>query len=250
MWKKLLLFILLSGTIFTVKAQEGANEYAPKKGDWMVSLNLGIGSYVGIDAPLPNLGSYKAITPASNWFDKNLSFAVEGKWMFSNKWAFRFSGGFAFDFSPEYSALPGTVTDPEHPEVGDVPDYSYVPESDRMQYAVTLGVDRYVATRYQKLFFRYGAEVTGTYGKNTAHADDEDYSGISVGEAYGFRVGGVTGFDYFFNEALFMSIEVSPVSYNYTVYNLRPQAGLGLLSSDTHKFAFLSNPTFKIGFRF
>ena len=105
-------------------------------------------------------------------------------------------------------------------------------------------------TKYDKLFFRYGGEFGFSYGKQEAKADDEVYLGKSIGEAFGYRVAGITGFDYFVSKAFFISIEIRPVAYDYTVYNIRPQVGLKLLSSDTHGFDFLSNPMLKIGFRF
>ena len=96
----------------------------------------------------------------------------------------------------------------------------------------------------------YGGEFGFSYGKQEAKADDESYLGKSIGEAFGYRVAGVTGFDYFVSKALFISIEIRPIAYDYTVYNIRPQVGLKLLSSDSHGFDFLSNPMLKIGFRF
>ena len=115
---------------------------------------------------------------------------------------------------------------------------------------MVLGAERYVKTKYNKLFFRYGGEFGFSYGRQTAKADDESYLGKSVGEAFGYRVAGVTGFDYFVSKAFFISIEIRPLAYDYTVYNIRPQVGLKLLSSDRHGIYFLSNPMLKIGFRF
>ncbi|MFV0346201.1 MAG: BT1926 family outer membrane beta-barrel protein [Bacteroidales bacterium] len=58
------------------------------------------------------------------------------------------------------------------------------------------------------------------------------------------------GIDYYFNRTIFLGLEISPISYEYAVYNIRPQQGLSLLSADTHGFNFISNPQLKVGFRF
>ena len=129
-------------------------------------------------------------------------------------------------------------------------DAFYRETKDKIKYSIVLGAERFVKTKYDKLFFRYGGEFGFSYGKQEAKADDESYLGKSIGEAFGYRVAGVTGFDYFVSKALFISIEIRPIAYDYTVYNIRPQVGLKLLSSDTHGFDFLSNPMLKIGFRF
>ena len=241
--------IIMTGSVLLANAQEKQEDVTPKKGDKAVSLNLGVGSFVGMEAPAPNLSSYNISAPQTSWFDKQLSLNFEFKWMFAEKWALKAMGGFSFKNNPEYKAVPGSSTEGKFEE-GDVPDYKFVTSKDNLKYSVVLGAERYVKTKYNKLFFRYGGEFGFSYGRQTAKADDESYLGKSVGEAFGYRVAGVTGFDYFVSKAFFISIEIRPLAYDYTVYNIRPQVGLKLLSSDRHGIDFLSNPMLKIGFRF
>lgn len=249
MTKKIFAILVFMGIVFLGQAQTTNNEFAPKKGDKMVSFNLGVGSAVGLEAPLPNLGTYTVTTPHRNWLDKGLSMNVEFRWMFAQKWALKLKGGVSYGFGPEYNAVPGTA-EGETAEIGDVPNYGFVPESDRLQYQVGLGFDRYVATKYQRLFFYYGLEAGFAYGRNTANSEDESYSGKSVGESYSISGSFVTGFQYFIADAIYTGIEICPVGYSYSVNNLRPQAGLKMLSADAHKFNFLANPVIKLGFRF
>lgn len=249
MTKKIFTILLLLGITFLVQAQVKENAFAPQKGDKMVSFNLGAGTSVGMKAPQPNLGTYTVSSPLQNWQDKSLTLNVEFRWMFASQWAVKLLGGVSYGFSPEYAALPGTAEGAASDQ-GDIPNYSFVPENDRLQYQVSLGVDRYIATKYQRLFFHYGLEGGFAYGRSTANASDEAYSGKAIGEAFGFHGGVVTGFQYFLGEAIYTGIEICPVRYSYTVNNLRPQADLGLLSSDSHNFSFLSNPVLKLGFRF
>lgn len=82
MTKKIFAILVFMGIVFLGQAQTTNNEFAPKKGDKMVSLNLGVGSAVGLEAPLPNLGTYTVTTPHRNWLDKGLSMNVEFRWMF------------------------------------------------------------------------------------------------------------------------------------------------------------------------
>lgn len=239
--------MIMTGSVLLADAQQ--EELSPKKGDKSVSLNFGVGSFVGMEAPAPDLSTYNISAPQTSWFDKQLSLNFEFRWMFAEKWALKAMGGFSFKHNPEYRALPGSSTDGKF-ETGDIPDYNFVTSKDKIKYAIVLGAERYVKTKYDKLFFRYGGEFGFSYGKQEAKADDEVYLGKSIGEAFGYRVAGITGFDYFVSKAFFISIEIRPVAYDYTVYNIRPQVGLKLLSSDTHGFDFLSNPMLKIGFRF
>lgn len=252
MIKKIFTILLLVGIAFLGQAQttEG-NTYAPKKGDKMVSLNLGVGSSVGNGGlVVPNRSSYSISSPSETWFDKGLALNVEFKWMFAPKWALKAKGGLVYSFSPEYSALSGVWDADKGFEMGDIPDYQLVPESNRLQYNVALGVDRVVPTKYSRLFFHYGLEAGFAYGQTTANADDENYSGKAVHEAYSIYATTVLGFDYFLGEAIYTGLEICPVGYSYSVNNIRPQAGLGLLSADTHSMTFLSCPSIKLGFRF
>lgn len=249
MIKKIFTIVLLVGITFLGHAQTAENAFSPKKGDKFVSLNLGAGTAVGIKAPLPNLGTYSVASPLQNWQDKSLALNVEFRWMFAKKWALKVMGGVSYGFSPEYEALPGTA-DGELSDLGEVPNYSFVPESDRLQYQIAVGFDRLVPTKYDRLFFHYGIEGGVAYGRNVATAANEVYSGKAIGESYGFHGAFVTGFQYFIGEAIYTGIEIRPLGYSYTINNLRPQVDLKLLSSDSHNFTFLSNPMIKLGFRF
>lgn len=248
MVKKLFTLMLLVGAFLTGHAQTGLS---PEKGDKEVSLNLGAGTSVGIAAPLPNLGTYQVATPSGNWLDRGLSMNVEFRWMFARRWALKAKGGLSYGFAPAYGAVPGTAAD-DAATVGpeDVPNYAFVPESSRLQYLLALGFDRYVPLKYERLSFYYGLEAGFAYGRNLANADDESYNGKSVGEAFSFKGSFVTGFRYAVSEGLFLALEINPVGYAYQVNHLRPQAGLHLLSSNSHQFNFLASPTLKIGFRF
>lgn len=232
-------------------AQQDTKVKGPEKGDKMVSLNLGIGSSVGNGIlVVPDQSSYSVSSPSSSWFDKGLALDIEFRWMVASKWALKAKGGLVYSFSPEYGALPGVYDAEKGYETGDIPDYKLVPESNRLQYHVALGVDRIVPTKYSRLFFHYGLEAGFAYGRTIANSKDENYSGKAVNETYSISGNTVVGLDYFLGEAIYTGLEICPVGYTYGVNSIRPQAGLKLLSADTHTINFLACPTIKLGFRF
>ena len=239
-------FILGVSTSY-LKAQESV---APEKNDFMVSLNLGVGSYVQGDFNMPGKANYNITAPMSGWFDKKLMLDIEGRWMMTDDWALKLSGGFNFSHNPGYGELPGSTMPDEDFEFGDIPSYGAVPSSETIQFAVATGAERYFATSVDQLFLRVGGEFGFAYGLSSASADDELYAGRTVGEAYSFRVAPVCGVDYFFNKTLFAGVDVRPISYQYSVYGIRPEAGLSMLKSDNHTISFISNPMLKVGIRF
>ena len=165
--------IIMTGSVLLANAQT-KDDFTPKEGDKSVSLNLGVGSFVGMEAPAPDLSTYNISAPQTSWFDKQLSLNFEFRWMFAKKWALKAMGGFSFKHNPEYKALPGNSTDGKF-ETGDIPDYNFVTSKDKIKYSIVLGAERYVKTKYDKLFFRYGGEFGFSYGKQEAKADDESY---------------------------------------------------------------------------
>lgn len=249
MIKKIFTILSFMGIVFLGHAQKTAEISTPKKGDKMLSLNLGAGTSVGLAAPLPNLGTYTVSTPTTTWLDRGLAMEVEFRWMFAERWALKTKGGLSYGFAPEYQALPGTA-EGDVSEADDIPNYSFVPQSSKLQYQVAVGVDRYVPTRFSRLSFYYGLEAGFAYGRNVANSEDETYNGKAVGEAFSIRGAFVGGFQFAIAEAIYTAIELHPVGYSYNVNNLRPQAGLRMISSDSHRFDFLSTPTIKLGFTF
>ncbi|MDR3246244.1 MAG: hypothetical protein LBT50_07410 [Prevotellaceae bacterium] len=252
--KKILCIVAFLSFAFcgVVQAQEQEEEnFAPKKNDFSISVNFGVGSYIGKSAPAPDLSNYSLSAPMTAWFDKKPLLDVEARWFVSDKWALKLTGGFAIGYNPAHNEVTGTTAPGETFETGDIPTYKAVPSSDNLQYSVGLGADRYFATKNSRIFLRLGGEIGVAYGRVSVNGvDSEEYLGASIGEAYALRVAPVTGIDYFFAKQLFVGIDIRPVAYQYSVYSERPQAGLKLLSSDNHSFAFISQPMIKFGFRF
>jgi hypothetical protein len=246
-----LLFAFIGVQAQAQEEQSGGSDYLPKQHSFTVSVNLGIGSHLGkIDAPQPNLPDYSLSAPISSWFDKKPILDVEGRWFFLDKWALKLTGGFALSYNPGYDGTPGMQSG-DNFELGDIPAYNQVLTEDNFQYSVGLGVDRYFATKSDRIFLRAGLEGGFAYARaSVKDKDGELYLGASMAEAYAFRVAPVAGLDYFFVKQLFVGIDVRPVAYQYSIYNKRPQPGLKSIASDNHAFSFIAQPTLKLGFRF
>ena len=248
MIKKILSIVAFLSLVFPIagNAQNQQPETAANlKGDWTLSVNFGIGSHIGQSAPAPNLNSYTFSAPVDSRYSGKPVLEVEFRRFMSDKWAMKLSGGFGYDYSPGYREVTGSEG------VNGVPTYNAVPSGSKLQFAVTLGADRYWSVcGSSRLFFRCGGEAGFAYGQTRQNADDsEAYMGASIGEAYAFKVAPVAGFDFFFGQVLFAGIEIRPVEYRYSTYSIRPQTGLGLLSSDNHNISFLSVPMLKFGVR-
>lgn len=248
MIKSILCGVALSFSAWAVQAQNQMTSDSPiQKNDISVSLNLGVGSYIGMSAPKPNLSEYSLSAPMSGWFDKKLMLDLEGRWFVSETWALKLTGGFIYSNNPGHDEVLGT----ESTDMGSVPTYKAVPNSDNIQYAFGLGVDKYLSTKNRNLFFRIGGEVGFAYGKVTAKADTKEYMGASVAEAYAYRIAPLVGMDYYFaDDLLFIGIDVRPVAYQYSTYKEKPQSGLKALSSNNHTVAFISQPMIKFGVKF
>jgi hypothetical protein len=240
----------LAGTVRAQEQEQGESPYAPKQHDITVSVNFGIGSQLDVTAPQPNSSDYSLSAPMTAWFEKRPVLDLEGRWFFLEKWALKLTGGLVLGYNPAYEGTPGVQSGTNF-EQGDIPTYQTVLAKDKLQYTVGLGVDRYFATKSERLFLRGGLEVGFAYARSAERdKSGELYLGAAIGEAYAFRVAPVAGLDYYFTEQLFAGIDVRPFAYQYTILNQRPQVGLKSIAADNHAFSFLAQPTLKLGFRF
>ena len=131
--KKILYLVTLLSFAFSAYAQN-SNDVGPKKGDLMLSVTFGVGSYIGTSAPAPNLSKYTLSAPMTAWFDKNPMLGVEGRWFVSDRWALKATGGFNFSHNPGYKEVTGTVGSTSDINEGEVPTYSAVPDADNIQF--------------------------------------------------------------------------------------------------------------------
>lgn len=74
--------------------------------------------------------------------------------------------------------------------------------------------------------------------------------GVRTGEIFAVGVQLNAGVDYYLMEGLFMGLEIKPASWIYAYSASKPGPGLELQQSNTNTFAWLTQPVFKLGFKF
>ena len=246
---KFLLYAVMPMMCITV-AQ--AQEKGPQKNDFTVAATVSYNNNVMQNAMPGNWTDYSVTAASTNFSDQKLSVGVEGGWFFSDLWKLNLGGGMNISKHPGYSGVPGTYDPVSGDEIGDgsIPNYAAIADQNFIQFNVFTGVDRYFKTKIDGLMPYLGLRVGYAYGRNLSQTDDETYMGRSVGEAFNIRGAITGGVDYFFNDALFVGVQVDPFAYTYNCTLIKPQEGLSNLDADSHNFTILAAPTIKIGFKF
>ena len=183
------------------KKKEGV-VFAPRKGQWQVSLILGgngafynekLGSYLipaysntGGSIGLPNGGTSNSnnLTNGnqSGYLNDYLNIGgfndnsllnivgVEAKYFFNDCWDINFSAGMAIDITPKKDFIEGDYSVPDMI----IPDQKYVNAETTNNWFVNVGVDRYFKTRNPRIHPYIGATV----GFQMAHIETmEPYTG-------------------------------------------------------------------------
>lgn len=250
--------IILTTSALLLGFSSYAQDNAPKKGDFLLSASVGYSSQIQAVAASSssNTPSYAISAMNSNWFTNRVATGIEASYFVSKSWALRLSGGLGFSTAPGYDARPGSVGD-LGPGAGEsdpndvvVPDYASVANSNALSYNVALGFSYYKNVGVKNLFFTSGAQIGFSYGNNVQKQYEENSMGRSVAETYSSRISAVVGMEYFFLPSMYIGLEVSPVSYSYSIRTIRPQDGLSALSADSHNIGVLAAPTLKFGFKF
>ena len=243
--RKLIILAVAPMLCLAANAQEG-----PKKGDFTVAATVSYNSYTSLNAPAGNLKDYNIQAVSTNWNDKQLMVGLEGGWFFSDLWKLALGGGLSITSNPGYAPVLGTIDVSYEPGDGSIPNYGAVASQSSIQFNVFTGVDRYFKTSVAGLMPYAGVRLGYAYGRNSANADDETWMGTSIAESFNIRGALTAGVDYYLTEAFFIGAQVDPFAYTYNMSTLKPQAGLGNLSANSHNFSLLAAPTIKIGFKF
>jgi len=195
---------------------------------------------------------------------------AEFRYFLSSKVALKLNGSGIFRNTPARENVQGVTpatsgaVDASSPSAGWIPNYAATVMNNTINLNVSVGVEyHFVST--SKLSPYLAVMVPVCYGRssqydptvsvNTAKSDVSDAVTITdVGnrhiEQIGFGGQLVAGADYNLTESLFLGLEIKPVSYLYA-YNIKyPAPGLESRKADTHTWGFLTQPVFKIGFRF
>jgi len=246
--KKLFLLAVLPMFCFTALAQNTDN--TPQKGTFTVAATVGYNNYSDIKALSGYLTEYEAAALSTDWTTKKLMIGVEGGWFFHDNWKLNLGGGLSLTNNPGYTSVPGTMDTGSEAGDGSIPSYRAVANSYSLNYTVFTGVDRYFNTKVKNLMWYTGVRAGFTYSSNEQKFDDEATLGKSMAEVYSIRGAITMGADYYILPAMYIGLQIDPVSYIYNVTSYKPQEGLGSLSADSHNVGILAAPTVKVGFKF
>ena len=288
--------ILLSALMATSSlfAQENAcngkecASFAPKKGQWEVSLMLGKSgvfynennTYLlpdittpGADTGLPNgsqigsgyLNQYLQIDGFNGNSLLNI-IGVQGKYFWQDCWSVSFSGGMNIGVTPkkDYIESQTLFEDANGVPSLEIPGSKYINATATNNFFVNAGIERYFKTGNKRIFPYVGAQVgfqlarvetrepyTGKY----ITVDDEKveqqvyFPAGKIGQMFGIKGAAVAGVEYDLMPGMFLALEFQPLAYRYDVIQIAPQ-GFDHYNLCHHNIKIFDLPTLRVGFRF
>jgi len=269
--RKLLALILICYTGGFAFAQNG---FGPVAGDITVSLQLGRAeSFYNLQYVQKPVNTYDGQYTLSAPYATTVSpddnslvnmIGVEGKYFVSDQIAVRLSGMGIIDLTPAQEETPGTtvslydlfdyetVQRLQSQGVTNVliPSYASIESKTTHRFVGNIGADYYFQVASPRVHPYLGVLATLNYGRHQYYTLDDDDLGPRFFETYGIGASLTGGVDYYLAEGMFVGLEIKAFSYLYSVNNLSPMPGVESYDSDSHTIGFLTNPMFKIGFKF
>ena len=292
MIKKLSTLLLLALVSVPMLAQTFGNSdgatFAPKKGQWQVSVFLGggnnfyqegssmdsyllpkntnTGGNVGIgtaDNQSEDPGMYLNINGLNGNSLTNIA-GLEGKYFVSDNWDINFQFSMDINLTPKKDFVEGDY------DIEDmiIPAQRYINAQMTNNWYVGIGSNRYFKTGNERIHPYLGGqlgfqmariETTEPYtGDMTTDSDlDNDVtvptqlymSGSKAGQAFGFKAAGVAGIEYSLADGLLLGFQFQPVAYRYDLIQICPK-GFDKYNASHHNIKIFDMPMMKIGFRF
>lgn len=283
----LLLLALLSAPLLaqTVGSSSDGVFFAPKKGQWQVSVLLGGGNnfynestsyllptntHTGGEVGLPN-GSSDGSGDLNRWLNidglNNNSLTnilgVEGKYFISDCWDINFQFGMNISLTPKKDYVEG-----EYDKVPDmvIPAQKYINAQATNNWYVSVGSNRYFKVSNPRIHPYLGGslgfqmariETTEPYtGKTVIDSDSGEevleqlyQSGSRAGQMFGIKAAGVAGIEYSLAPGLVLGFQFQPLAYRYDVIQLCPK-GFDKYNASHHNIKIFDMPVLKLGIRF
>lgn len=260
--------------------------FAPRKGQWQVSLVLGnsgqfynentsylLPSYTNTEGSigLPNgssdtsgdLNGYLNISGINDNSVVNIA-GLQARYFFSDCWSINFSLSMNISVTPKKDYIEG-----DYETVPDmiIPEQLYVNAQMTNNWYVSVGTDRYFKTSNPRIHPYVGVvagfqmariETTEPYtGVTYNDGEDEDESlpqqvyvaAGKAGQMFGIKGAAVAGVEYSIAKGLIVGLELQPVAYRYDVIQICPQ-GFSKYSVGHHNIKLFEMPVLKFGFRF
>ncbi len=238
-------FLLLSYVSF---AQSTPSDIY-KSNDLVFSLILGRGQFASpVAAPRNNLGNISNQTPNTGTLSTNsnslLNMAgIEARYFLNPKIGLRLSAGIIFNNTPSQETIDGV------PDL--IPEVSAVNADERFDINVIPGVEYHFAVRSERLSPYAGISTPFIYGKHSSFNPDLDGDTFGTRSATIVGIGGqlFSGIDYYFNEDIYIGIQINVAGSTYTRVEKSAGAGFDDSKADSFQANFLTQPIFKIGFK-
>lgn len=293
MIKKLCTILLSLALVAPAMAQQASNGkkegvvFAPRKGQWQVSLVLGNNSQAYDDnmtfllpqysntsgeIGLPNgsgdfSGNLAPYLNISGLNDNNLIniAGLQAKYFFNDCWDINFSVGMNINITPKKDFIEG---DQETVPDMIIPDQKYINAQVSNNWYVTVGTDRYFKTSNARIHPYVGVlagfqmariEINEPYTGKTYQADGESddealpqqvyIASGKAGQMFGIKGALTAGVEYSVAKGLVLGLELQPVAYRYDVIQICPK-GFDKYSTSHHNIKLFDMPVLKLGFRF
>ena len=292
MIRKLCTILLSAALVAPVWAQHKAGgkegvAFAPRKGQWQVSLVLGnSGQFYNENATyslLPDFSNTEGMvglpngnTDASGDLNYLLNISginnnslvniagLQAKYFITDEWDINLSFGMNISLTPKKDFIEG-----DYETVPDmiIPAQKYVNAQMTNNWYLSVGTDRYFRVSNPRIHPYVGAvagfqmariETTEPYTGEVYNDGTDEGEGLptqlyvaagKAGQMFGIKGALVAGCEYSLAKGLMVGLEFQPVAYRYDVIQLCPQ-GFSKYSLGHHNVKLFEMPVLKFGFRF
>ena len=292
MIRKLCTILLSAALVAPAWAQHKAGDkegvaFAPRKGQWQVSLVLGnSGQFYNENATyslLPDFSNTEGMvglpngnTDASGDLNYLLNISginnnslvniagLQAKYFITDEWDINLSFGMNISLTPKKDFIEG-----DYETVPDmiIPAQKYVNAQMTNNWYLSVGTDRYFRVSNPRIHPYVGAvagfqmariETTEPYTGEVYNDGTDEGEGLptqlyvaagKAGQMFGIKGALVAGCEYSLAKGLMVGLEFQPVAYRYDVIQLCPQ-GFSKYSLGHHNVKLFEMPVLKFGFRF
>ena len=292
MIRKLCTILLSAALVAPAWAQHKAGDkegvaFAPRKGQWQVSLVLGNnGTFYNENATyslLPDFSNTEGMvglpngnTDASGDLNYLLNISginnnslvniagLQAKYFITDEWDINLSFGMNISLTPKKDFIEG-----DYETVPDmiIPAQKYVNAQMTNNWYLSVGTDRYFRVSNPRIHPYVGAvagfqmariETTEPYTGEVYNDGTDEGEGLptqlyvaagKAGQMFGIKGALVAGCEYSLAKGLMVGLEFQPVAYRYDVIQLCPQ-GFSKYSLGHHNVKLFEMPVLKFGFRF
>lgn len=282
----LLMLTILSAPLLaqTVGSESDGVLFAPKKGQWQVSVLLGggnnfynektsyllpaftnTGGSVGLpdkgEASQGDLNRYLNIDGLNNNSLTNI-LGIEGKYFLSDCWDINFQFSMNINLTPKKDYVEGDY------EVEDmiIPAQDYISARMSNNWYAAVGSNRYFKVGNPRIHPYLGGslgfqmarvETTKPYTGDMVVDPDTEVevpeqlygSGSNAGQMFGIKAAGVAGIEYSLAPGLVLGFQFQPLAYRYDVIQLCPK-GFDKYNASHHNIKIFDMPVLKLGIRF